>query len=256
MNCVIAVSNQKGGVGKTTTAVNLAAALAHLKKSVLLLDLDPQGNSTAHLSSRLPAQPHTTWDWFQGNETLSTIMQSYSPRLDIVCSNTDLTAVELQLLNEENRTIRLREMLNDSQAHDYTIIDCPPSLNILTVNALMAATHVLIPLQCEYLSLEGISSLMETITAIQGSGNPSLKIEGIVRTMYDKRNRLTKEVSNQLHEHFKNLLYETVIPRNVRVAEAPSHGLSILEYAPLSRGALAHIALGQELLMRQHRSIT
>ena len=251
MNFVVAISNQKGGVGKTTTAVNLAGALAHLNKTVLLIDFDPQGNSTAHVSSRLIEPRLTTWDWFQGEESLNSIVQHFSPRFDVVCSNADLTAVELQLLKEDRRTVRLRELLKDHLSYDYTIIDCPPSLNILSVNALMASSHVLIPIQCEYLSLEGISALMETVSAIQGSGNPKLRIEGIVRTMYDKRNRLTKDVSQQLHEHFDKLLYQTVIPRNIRIAEAPSHGQTILEYAPLSKGALAHIALGQELLDRQ-----
>lgn len=254
MKRVMAVANQKGGVGKTTTAVNLSAALAAVDRAVLLIDLDPQGNATTHVGVVSSDEMASSWDWFEGKASLRDLVQRVPPGMDVVPSNSDLTAIEVRLLNKEDRVQRLRTLLELENAYDYVIVDCPPTLNVLTLNALMAASDVLIPMQCEYFALEGLTALMRTIEAVRASGNSSLRIDGIVRTMYDPRNKLTRAVNRQLFDHFKSQVYRTVIPRNVRVAEAPSHGQPVNLYDRRSRGAIAHHALAHEML-RRHEQI-
>lgn len=250
MNYVIAVANQKGGVGKTTTAVNLAFGLSTSGKTVLLIDMDPQGNASTHVGVTTNGGQSTSWHWFQRRAPLKEVVHKLDSGLEVLGSTSDLTAIELQLLEANDRTQRMRDLLQVENTYEYVIIDCPPSLSILTINALMCATHVLIPMQCEYFALEGLSALLKTIEAVRDSGNENLDIDGIVRTMYDPRNRLAREVSRQLFDHFGTSVYRTVVPRNVRLAEAPSHGIPVQIYDPRSRGAIAHSALAHEMLRR------
>lgn len=250
MKYVIAIANQKGGVGKTTTAVNLAFELSRSDKAVLLIDMDPQGNASTHVGVTEDPDQATTWDWFQRRATLKDVIKTLESGMAVLGSTSDLTAIELQLLDATDRTHRMRDLLQIENTYEYVIIDCPPSLSILTINALMSATHVLIPMQCEYFALEGLSALLKTIEAVRESGNEDLDIDGIVRTMYDPRNKLAREVSRQLFDHFGTSVYRTVVPRNVRLAEAPSHGKPVQIYDPRSRGAIAHCALAHEMLRR------
>ena len=249
---ILSVTNQKGGVGKTTTCVNLAASLVATKKKVLLIDLDPQGNATMGSGVNKNDVELSLYDVLvhEKNITEVRVPVEYGG-FDIVPSNSDVTAAEVELLNIDGKEFRLKDALAvESDNYDYIIIDCPPSLNMLTVNALAASNGVLIPMQCEYYALEGLSALMDTIGQIQQSLNPSLQIEGLLRTMYDPRNSLTNDVSQQLTEHFGDRLYRTVIPRNVRLAEAPSHGMPALFYDKQSKGAMAYLALAGEMLRR------
>jgi chromosome partitioning protein len=248
---IIAVANQKGGVGKTTTSVNLAASLALSGSRVLLIDLDPQGNATMGSGVDKSAVEHSIYDWLIDGMALSGVVQRCQGGYELVPANTDLTAAEVQLINSEGREFRLKERLADVESVDYVIIDCPPSLNILTLNALIAASSVLIPMQCEYYALEGLSALLETIEGVREAGNPGLAIEGLLRTMYDPRNSLTRDVSRQLIQYFGDQVFRTVIPRNVRLAEAPSHGLPAILYDRQSRGAVAYMALAGEI-RRKH----
>ena len=222
-----------------------------MKKSVLLIDLDPQGNATVGIGVDPGKLTISSWDWLMTDAEFSDVVQRVEANVDVMPSNSDLTAAEVDLLAAADRTTRLRGKLQHVDGYDYTIIDCPPSLNVLTVNALMASTGVLIPMQCEYFALEGLTALLNTLERIRASGNMELQTEGILRTMYDPRNSLTNMVSRELFKYFEDLVYRTVIPRNVRLAEAPSHGQPIYMYDRLARGSVAYMALANEIL-RKH----
>ncbi|TAM46173.1 MAG: ParA family protein [Gammaproteobacteria bacterium] len=252
MGKVLAIANQKGGVGKTTTSINLAASLVKTRRRVLLIDCDPQGNAT--MGSGVPKEqcPATTYEVLLGLAPIEQARLKTEGGYDLVPSNSRLSGAEVELIEVERRERRLRTALETVRhEYDYILIDCPPALNLLTVNAMVAAQAVMIPMQCEYYALEGLTALLNTIRKIRETLNPSLEIEGLLRTMYDPRNNLDNEVSAQLKAHFGDKLYRTVIPRNIRLAEAPSHGKPVIGYDMQSKGAQAYLALAGEMLRRE-----
>lgn len=252
MTKIYAIANQKGGVGKTTTCVNLAASLVATKKRVLLVDLDPQGNATMGSGVNKAELELSIYDVLTERDSIQNCLQfSESGKYQVLPSNGDLTAAEVEMLTLDNKERRLENALNQVRDQfDYILIDCPPSLNMLTLNALTACDGVIIAMQCEYYALEGLSALVGTINQIQKVLNPRLKIEGLLRTMYDPRNSLTNDVSAQLQQHFGERLYRTCIPRNVRLAEAPSFGMPVLAFDRQSKGAIAYLALAGEIIRR------
>lgn len=250
---IIAIANQKGGVGKTTTTINLGAALAELGVRVLIVDLDPQGNASTGLGLDVEARQFTVYDLLLDEAPLRDVIQATAQeRLSIIPSTVDLSSADIELISNEKRSFLLHDALRhpemDRYGFDYVLIDCPPSLNLLTVNAMVAAHSVLVPLQSEFFALEGLSQLMLTIREIRQTANPALRIEGVVLTMFDARNNLSTQVEQDARENLGELVFRTRIPRNVRVSEAPSYAMSVLSYDPLSKGAQAYRDLAQELM--------
>ena len=254
MSRVIAVVNQKGGVGKTTTAINLGASLAAFEKKVLLVDLDPQANTTSGLGWDKRTEGPNVYSWLAGEVPFDEVVKTQEalPNLRFVPSHRNLVGIEVELIEAENRAYRVREILEPVRGEfDYVFLDCPPSLGLLTVNALSAADSVLIPIQCEYFALEGVTDLLDTVERVQGSYNPELAIEGVVLTMYDERTNLARQVVGDIRNFFVDKVYESVIPRNIRLAEAPSFGKPILTYDIRSRGSESYLALAKEFISRE-----
>jgi len=253
MKRIIAVANQKGGVGKTTTNVNLAACLAQAGKRVLVVDMDPQGNTTSGLGVDKHNVQYSIYSLLLGDSYLEEVAVDVGIEgLQLLPANIELSGAEIELIDMPEREYKLRGILSHAKyLYDYILIDCPPSLNMLTLNALCAADSILVPIQCEYYALEGLTQLMHTIELVQRKLNPCLAIEGIVFTMYDSRTNLSAQVVAEVKEHLSQYTYESIIPRNVRLSEAPSHGLPITLYAPNSKGALAYTSLAQEIMKKQ-----
>lgn len=252
---ILALANQKGGVGKTTTAINLAAGLAELGKRVLLVDIDPQGNSSTGLGVRPDARKKTSYDLIVDGVSLQdVVIDTGIPEISIIPANADLSSTDMDIVSNEKRSFLLHDALRhpdmDRYGFDYVLIDCPPALSLLTVNALVAAHSVLVPLQCEFFALEGLSQLMLTIRDVRRSANPDLRIEGVVLTMHDRRNRLTAQVEADARSNMGELVLKTTIPRNVRISEAPSYAMPVLTYDPGSKGAEAYRALAREIADR------
>ena len=250
MGKIIAVSNQKGGVGKTTTSLNLAACLGVLEKKVLLIDLDPQANATSGIGIDPDSFKRSSYHLLEHTENIKDIiLKSTTPNLDVIPSNIDLVAIELELVNHPNREFMLKQaLIDDKDNYDYVIIDCAPSLGLITLNALTAADSVIIPIQCEYFALEGLGKLLNTIKSIQKIHNSELDIEGLLLTMYDSRLRLSNQVVEEVKKHFHDMVFKTIIQRNVTLGEAPSHGKNIIDYDSTSKGAKNYIKLAHELI--------
>ena len=252
---IMAIANRKGGVGKTTTAINLATAIAAVKKKVLVIDMDPQGNASTSMGIKRRSRDVTSYEVLMGDRRLSdAIIWTNIPNFSIIASSPDLAGAEVELVNMENREFFLKNALKTGAGlYDYVIIDCPPSLNFITINALVAADSVLVPLQCEFLALEGVSDLIQNVERIKKNFNPKLELHGVVLTMFDKRNNLSAMVEEDVRNYFGEKVYKTVIPRNVRISEAPSHGKPVLLYDWRSVGASAYISLASEMLKREKR---
>jgi len=256
MGKIIAIANQKGGVGKTTTTINLAASLGVLEKKVLLVDADPQANASSGLGINVDEVETGTYQLLEhAVEVRDTIVSTNSPNVDIIPAHIDLVAVEIELVDKINREFMLKEALKDIvEDYDYILIDCAPSLGLITLNALVAADSVIIPIQCEYFALEGLGKLLNTIKSIQKIHNPNLDIEGLLLTMYDSRLRLSNQVVEEVKKHFQNMVFKTIIQRNVRLSEAPSYGESIIAYDATSKGAINYINLANEILNQHHKT--